>query len=358
MTLESTVKMSKLKCNLDKTNHGLFFSLVDYRNNLFTSNDPNKIMEFYDGFDNRDQLIQWMRDRPKGVSYIHEVEGDKEIIVVIPTADFNGKYAGECRDNIFKGLHMVFVESGGIGDFYFNIAHNINVGIKRAMDYNPKWIVFSGDDMIKIDSVEKLRSSILKNDNFQTEVLYTAESEYHSVKQALFVPNSLGEIYYKLRTLLLGRDHRPGKYESNSKKELMDIRVSMRRISERFLISHKVRKSSDQRLRAKIENSLLYKKMLEGTFFLDFCIFSSELIKKFGGSLFDDSFVNGSEDTMLSIMFLENDVTSKTIDYRIGDLIGSTLGNGDLRKLRDMAGYINVDRNLTILTNHDLKSKP
>ena len=61
-------------------------------------------MEFYKSFENREQLIRWMRERPKGVANIREVEGGKEIIVVIPTADFNGKYARECRENIFKGL--------------------------------------------------------------------------------------------------------------------------------------------------------------------------------------------------------------------------------------------------------------
>ncbi|MEM3860085.1 MAG: hypothetical protein QW478_11905 [Candidatus Micrarchaeaceae archaeon] len=82
-----------------------------------------------------------MKERPKGRAEIIEVEGDKEIIVVIPTADFNGKYAKECRENIFKGLHIIFVESGFPKDPYFNYAHNCNVGIKKAMEYNPKWIV-------------------------------------------------------------------------------------------------------------------------------------------------------------------------------------------------------------------------
>jgi len=57
MALESIIKMSKLKCNLDKGYQTLFFSLVDYRNNLFNSNDPKKVMEFYDGFENREPLI-------------------------------------------------------------------------------------------------------------------------------------------------------------------------------------------------------------------------------------------------------------------------------------------------------------
>ena len=87
----------------------LFFSLVDYRNNYFASDNPDKIIEFYNGFEDCDQLIQWMKERPKGVNTIYEVEGDKDIIVVIPTADFNGKYARECRENIFRGLHIVFV---------------------------------------------------------------------------------------------------------------------------------------------------------------------------------------------------------------------------------------------------------
>ena len=103
---------SRLYCHMERTNAKLFFSLVDYRNNYFTSDNPNKIIEFYNGFDNRDQLIQWMKERPKGVANIHEVDGDKDIIVVIPTADFNGKYAKECRENIFGNIHKVFVESG------------------------------------------------------------------------------------------------------------------------------------------------------------------------------------------------------------------------------------------------------
>ena len=134
----ATRRGSRLFCPLKNDSSEIFVSLVDYRNNLFTSKDPEKIIEFYNGFDNKSELIQWMNERPKGVTTIYEVEGDKNIIVVITTADYNGKYAKECRDNIFKGLHIVFVESGGREDNYFNFAHNINTGIRKAMEYNPK----------------------------------------------------------------------------------------------------------------------------------------------------------------------------------------------------------------------------
>jgi len=54
-----------------------------------------------------------MKERPKVHYDIIEVEGNKDIIVVIPTADFNEKFAKACRDDIFKGLHMIFMQSSG-----------------------------------------------------------------------------------------------------------------------------------------------------------------------------------------------------------------------------------------------------
>ena len=61
---------SRLFCPLNQNVSELFFSLVDYRNNYFTSDDPDKIIEFYNDFENRDQLIQWMKERPKGIANI------------------------------------------------------------------------------------------------------------------------------------------------------------------------------------------------------------------------------------------------------------------------------------------------
>ena len=182
---------SRLKCPLILDSGDIFFSLVDYRNSRFTSENPDKVIEFYDSFKNRDDLIEWMKERSNGVANIYEVDGDKEIIVVIPTADFNGKYAKECRENIFKGLHMIFVESGGRGDFYFKHAHNCNVGIRKAMEYNPKWIVYSNDDMKAKSSPEVLKEelsgfenlnkdAIFVNNRYISPVVYIASSTFRT----------------------------------------------------------------------------------------------------------------------------------------------------------------------------------
>ena len=49
-TMNEVKPVSKLKCPLafDLPDH--HFSLVDYRNSLFTSENPDKIIEFYGSF--------------------------------------------------------------------------------------------------------------------------------------------------------------------------------------------------------------------------------------------------------------------------------------------------------------------
>lgn len=74
LILGKTLNIGRLYCPVEYLQEEPFFSLVDYRNNYFTSNDPNKAIEFYNGFENRDQLVHWMMERPRGVATIHEVE--------------------------------------------------------------------------------------------------------------------------------------------------------------------------------------------------------------------------------------------------------------------------------------------
>ena len=310
------LNIGRLHCPIEYLQVELFFSLVDYRNNYFTSDDPNKIIEFYNGFENRDQLIQWMRERPNAVATIHEVEGDKDIVVVIPTADFNGKYAKECRENIFKGLHMVFVESGGRGDFYFNIAHNVNVGIKKVMEYNPKWVVFSGDDMVKVDTVKVLQEQLLTLDNEKYDVVFTKPSNYHSSLEKISQPNILYFLYSMI---------------SNKKYGQTAIKIH-KKFGIRYLMSPMSGKFSK-----------LFKKGYQYVEIQDFGIYSSIWISERGGSVYDETFINAAEDSDLSLKISLGHVRTAIIDYKIGDLIGSTLGTGIQRELRSIAGvtYLN-----------------
>ena len=311
-----------LHSNIDKTYTELFFSLVDYRNNYFINNDPNKIIEFYEGFENRDQLIQWMRERPKGVPIIREVYGDKDIIVVIPTSDFNGKYAKECRENMFKRLHMVFVESGGKGDIYFNFAHYVNAGIKKAMEYNPKWVVFSSDDMYKIDDVSVLIDQLAGIDNHRYMTVYTEPSIHHSIPSAV----SRGRITRTLLFKLLGKNRR---YQSILEKKFgINFFVTPIKGYWRFFFKE-----------------IPGKKVIS---IADFGIFSSELLRSESG-LYNETFINSAEDMELSIRLASMVGDKKIIQYKIGSYIGESLGNDISRRLREIGGqfYLNY-----LLSNH------
>jgi hypothetical protein len=319
------INVGRLCCVLEPLTGNLFFSLVDYRNNYFTSDNPNKIIEFYKGFENRDQLIQWMRERPKGVANVHEVFGDNDIIMVIPTADFNGKYSKECRENIFKGLHMVFVESGGRGDFYFNIAHNINVGIRKAMEYNPKWIIFSGDDVFKIDEVAILVNNLKHLSNDKIDVVFTGRSLYHSIPKLIIERNYFTDFINIFRHGILGKS-----INKLYRKYDVKILISEDRFVQRLLF--KVTKYID---------------------FVNFAIFSYKFVMQKGINLYDETFINEGEDSDLSLEIHYNSRRIGRIDFKIGDYIGMSLGTGMDRKMRAVAGltYLNCKWDKTVLSN-------
>ena len=322
MGKQSSLNGSRLYCPIQTYKDELFFSLVDYRNSRFTSNNPDKIIDFYDSFKNRDDLIEWMKERPRGAANIYEVEGDKEIIVVIPTADFNGKYAKECRENIFKGLHMIFVESGGREDFYFNYAHNCNTGIRKAMAYNPKWVVLSNDDMIKKDDVMVLEAELRSNDPKKFKALFAQPSKQHSSpafigRKRLFITDLALLLYYGVRY----RSYYRYRLEGRRKwfffsKETPISRIITKDIKKFFMT-------------------------------MDFIILSgkwcaSEIEKH--QNLLDETYINSHEDTDLSLRLSVNTADYMFIQYRIDGVGGGSFDPSHDREIMKR-------RNLTAIAN-------
>ena len=310
------VSGSRKKCNVADAEIASFLSLSDYRNNYFTSSDPNKIIEFYNLFKNREQLIKWMKERPKGATNIYETEGNKDIIVVIPTSDFNGKYSKECRENIFKGLHIIFVQSGEIPDPYFNYAHSCNVGIKKAMEYNPKWVVVSNDDMYRIDSISELINKLSNLNNKEVNIVYANSPNFNLRKVLLVKQVNLIHFYFNLFNI--GGFRMLERVTRNNGLNLYYEEIRANR-----LISH------------------LFKHAYYFNNFECFGIFSSYFIQKQrDGLLFDETFINGREDIDLSLKLSFQKEKIKCIDYKIGNHIGSSLGNGLTRSLRHHAGRV------------------
>jgi len=229
MAIKST---SKLRCAIQDNSLNLFFSLADYRNNIFTSSDLNRIIEFYDGFKNRDQLIEWMNESPKGGSYIHEVEGYKDIIAAVPTADFNGNYAVNFRKKILKSLHMAFVESGGRGSLYFNYAQNYNVGIKRTMESNPKLVVVSKVNVYKVDIADVKKNKISKIDSKNIMMISSCHSPCRSYWKVIGIKR--GKIFIFTILIYYFTNKKIKEYEIDSIEILM-LRKKLNYQVEKFV---------------------------------------------------------------------------------------------------------------------------
>lgn len=295
-----------------KKNDTLFFSLMDYRNNYFISAELKKILDFYKGFRTRDELIKWIMERPYGNYRIEEVGDNKDIIVVIPTKDIEGQFARECREKIFNGLHIVFVESG-YNNFYFNYAHNCNAGIEKALQYNPKWIIVSNDDVNIIDPPEKLIEVIKSDSNRDKDVLFCyPPAEYHS-RYALISKQTLR------RDIV---NYIMGKYE----KELFSLE---HKLGIKYIVGTTL-------LKYRLFYSNKYKLLYTGSF----GIFSSQFIQNyFDHRLFDENYINGSEDIDLAWKIAQKEIKVGFVNYRIKDLIGGSIGPYDIR--RKLQGIVN-----------------
>ncbi|MCL5789184.1 MAG: hypothetical protein M1290_01810 [Candidatus Thermoplasmatota archaeon] len=269
-------------------------------------------MEFYKGFESREELIEWMRERPKGSSYIYEVEGDKDIIVVIPTADYDGNYSRNCRENIFKGLHIIFVESG-VGNYYFNYAHNCNVGIRKAMEYDPKWIVVSNDDVYKIDDIDILKGQLLALPQKDSTIVYLEPpGKYYSYWAFIGKPSTLRRLFYLLNRYLRLRIRIEKEYARILGLKFLVFGTN---IPYRFLVKHDL----------KFRN-------VGG-----FVIFNRKLAEEKQGNIFDETYINGTEDVDFSLQIAGANIKVNTINYKIGCHIGASLGKSTSnRTLRDI----------------------
>ncbi len=288
---------------------------VDELNRLYNSRDPNDIIRFYDHFNTPEELIEWSRNRPHGRAKIYTVKGDTDIVVVIPTADRHGEYAKNCEKEIFKGQQIVFVESGGRDDPYFNYARNCNIGLRYALRYKPRWIVLSNDDMYKIDNFSTLKTKLDNFDNKSIEsILINPEPEYYHSYPISLVKRTLASKFY--RSLSKSRRVEEKLLDKfNARYSLIPVRKALKTI---FL-------------------KVVYYPVLFNFYNVgDFAVFGSEFIKIKKGTLFDETFVSGWEDSTLSLSLTR----TNSVDFKIGSRKGRVLGQNSLRNLRNIINKV------------------
>lgn len=304
----------------------MVWSLEDEKlNKLFVSKNPEDVLKFYSYFNTTEHLIAWSRRRPHGRAKIYEVDGDKEIVVVIPTADYNGEYAKTCRENIFKGLQIVFVESGGRDDPYFNYARNCNFALRRALNYNPKWIILSNDDIYKIDEFSNLLMELskLNNKNYDTVFINSTPDNHHF--EAIHIIK-----YGFLDKIVLSKIKKNARVLEN--------------LRDKYRINYGI---TGLKTIKSLVRLLLFSQIVRFINVGDFSIFSSDFIRKNGPKIFDEIFINGYEDIYLSFL-LNKSKRFLRVNFSLGSYVGSFLGLSKSRALRSVfnQAYFNYLFNL------------
>ncbi len=286
-------------------------------NSKFLSSNIDDLISFYGHFRDREELIHWMRNRQKNEPNIITVEGQSNVVVVIPTADMNSQRAQDCKNHIFKGLHQIYVESVKPRDMFFNYSHNVNVGVTEALKLKPEWVIISNDDMLLEDSPQKLLSEIAKQDFEVKDVLFTNPlGDYHSFLRFIGVPTFL----YSMTVRIHPNRSRHYRLKLWQKFQLKYV-DALYSGSTGFL----------SKLTYRTEKVHL----LTGSF----TMLSRKYIEK-QTQLLDETFINGGEDTDLSLRICENQKGIGYINYKIGDRIGTSLGNGWSRILRNVVNEV------------------
>ena len=308
-----------LKMNLEK----------DPLNTLFLSPGVEDLMKFYNSFPDRDDLIGWMSGRHKSTPSMIQVQGDTTSVVVIPTADYNSARTQTCSLKIFKGMQQIVVESVKPKDVYFNYSHNVNIGISKAMEFNPNWIIISNDDMTPSDPPNILLSELKKADPDKYNVLFTREEgSYHSFPRFIGTPNSLYSVISTLHPNRL-RKTRQEIWKKFGLKYIDAIDTGLTGLMSRFTYRY------------------LKGHLLTGSF----AILSKNYINSVS-KVYDETFINGGEDTDLSLKLLKEPEKIGFIDYKIWDMVGTSLGSGWTRYIRNVVNEIylsyKIEKGLTV----------
>jgi len=180
------------------------------------------------------------------------------------------------------------------------------------MEYNPKWVVLSNDDMVKIDKI----SSLIKE------------------------PDGINSV--KTMAVCRSRSKEANRARIGHPKRLRNFLFRMRDSYTRSLLTYE--KKFDIRFFVeglKFPWNHLFRNLLEVRAISDFAVLSSDLFRDYS-TLYDETFINGGEDIDLSIRLYLIKINYVLLYYRISSIGVGTIGSKN-RMLKDIINlaYLN-----------------
>ena len=318
----------------------------DELESLFMSNNSEDILRFYDNFSSIEELLNWMKNRPPAPIKVIEIECENTfpgIVVIVPTANVESTMARYCRDVVFKGFRLVFVESSGQ---YFNGSRSAISGLKYIVRYNPKWIIISSDDVISADAPAVLAEELSRKDHTRFDTVFTRPMGfYHSFPGTFGREYHLGQLFRNLAQYHNIDGYRIlKKFHAHSWLHIADFKTLYSHNNRGFAEGTDGSTHPVMRFVLKFYNYLLRQKfdLIE---FRSLFIISGEFIRELDDILSDTTYINAGGDIDLSIHLAKRN-RMDSINYAIKFRVGASLGASRARKLRDLAGDIYLDYKL------------
>ncbi|MCW1312495.1 MAG: hypothetical protein OH338_03645 [Candidatus Parvarchaeota archaeon] len=282
---------------------------------LYKSSNLEDLFRFYDSFSGSDEIVLWMKHRPKARIRFYISKGSEKVCVIIPTANHNSIYAKTAK-KIYKGFTIIFVESNGP---YFNFARSVNRGLKYALDkYKFNWVIISNDDIYKIDDIRVLEKELNIANKRSADVLFREKTQTREVNY-VYVAKINRILLLIVRAFTKGFSNKYYWY--------------VEKFKIRFFVYDKSNK-----LKFYIFNIISKKKIKlyeEGAFW----VLSYNFIKKNKGAIFDETYINGFEDHDLSYR-VNTKYKYDFIKFNLGFYNGKSLGTGKRRVLKDLVNLI------------------
>ena len=280
-------------------------NLKDVEPNYFGT--EQEILKFYEEFQNYNYLIKWLlgvkRKEPKIIVKKSKIT---KVVAVIPTR--SAKNITSLKKKYGDISLVIAVNQKGMG--HFNYAYSINKAIKEALKMKPLWLIVANDDIKDVGKTSDLVKILDTIDNYSIDVVFPNYTTLYPYSHEFVL------VRYRFYSGLL-------------------LRIIRKKTFVKYLL-HKKYGIKIFAQPSSWRERLVFKKIYSFTNVGDFSIISSNFIKKNGGKLFDDTFLNGNEDTEVSLKFKTNRI--KHIDYKMDcGYGGNSLGHDQERFLRDIA---------------------
>ena len=302
---------------------------------LYENLNQRNFLQFYNSFDSVTELIKFFRSRERADVHIFPIlsEDRSEISAVVPTKSIESKFVRSLSEKL-QGMNIIFVKSEGP---LFNFSYSMNIGIREAIRMKSKFIMLSNDDIFPLSDIQKLQDEVVANSEKYDIFIPTIFNgkKYLSPKQ-----NVYGQSWFTKH--IISNRFISWINPSDISKSSRNLVTKLKIYNDPDVLKYIILRDNDPIFskyrylsRGNIMEYVVRKfnrTLVEINNVQPVSIIKADLLKL---EKFDESFVNGGEDTDLSIRLAIKGAKVHYLKEQFQNVGGYSLGHDTDRILRN-----------------------